>query len=83
MSATVEKEEEEKKYLNEHERELENEGHLPQLVQHREVSKPHISRKMRAMLKKAGQESVNIRELVQNVEAKEPEEVCDGPKDET
>lgn len=38
---------------------------------------PHISRKMRAMLKKTGQESINIRELVQNVEAKEPEEVRD------
>ena len=29
------------------------------------------------MLKKTGQESINIRELVQNVEAKEPEEVRD------
>ena len=52
-------------------------GFACQLAQHREVSKPHISRKMRAMLKKTGQESINIRELVQNVEAKEPEEVRD------
>ena len=74
---TVEKEEEEGKYLNDHERELENEGHLPQLAQHREVSKPHISRKMRGMLKKTDQQSINMRELVQNVEAKEPEEVRD------
>ena len=39
------------KYLNEHERELENEGHIETPASAADSWKPRISKKMRAMLK--------------------------------
>ena len=40
-----------------------------------DAGKPRISKKMRAMLKNSGQKQINIKELMQNVQPKEPEEV--------
>lgn len=71
----VEKEEEEMKYLNEHEREFENEGHLETPAVVSDVGKPRISKKMRAMLKSSGQKQINVKDLMRNVEPKKPEEV--------
>lgn len=63
------------KYLNEHEREFENKGHLEAPASVSDAGKPRISKKMRAMLKNSGQKQINIKELMQNVQPKEPEEV--------
>lgn len=63
------------KYLNEHERELENEGHIETPASAADSWKPRISKKMRAMLKSSGQKQINVKELMKNVQPKEPEEV--------
>ena len=63
------------KYLNEHEREFENEGHLETPAPVSDLGKPRISKKMRAMLKNSGQKQINIQELMRNVQPKEPKEV--------
>lgn len=63
------------KYLNEHEREFENEGHLEMPAVVSDVGKPRISKKMRAMLKSSGQKQINVKDLMRNVEPKKPEEV--------
>ena len=63
------------KYLNEHERELENEGHIETPASAADSWKPRISKKMRAMLKSSGQKQINIKELMKNGQPKEPEEV--------
>lgn len=59
--------------MNEHEKEQAEEGHI-QKEEKVEHGKPHISKKMREKLKKKG-ESINVKEIAQNILKTEEEEV--------
>ena len=54
-------------YLNAHEQDGEAEQHVV-LAEKKELGKPHISKKMRALLKQSGK-PVCVKDLVQNVAA--------------
>lgn len=54
--------------MNEHERENAAADHLPKdmiEMEVKELGKPHISRAMRALLKKNGRKGINVKELAQ------------------
>ncbi|KNB41440.1 hypothetical protein JH06_5500, partial [Blastocystis sp. subtype 4] len=61
-----EEEAKEEAYLNEHEREIAEADHLTEQKEHPTLSKPRISKAMRAMLKKSGQKTINVKELMKH-----------------
>ena len=63
LSPIVEEEAKEEALLNEHEREAAEEGHLEPKPAAPSVGKPHISVAMRALLRKNGQKTINVRSL--------------------
>jgi singapore isolate B (sub-type 7) whole genome shotgun sequence assembly, scaffold_1 len=61
--------------LNEHEREIAEADHLTEQKEHPTLSKPRISKAMRAMLKKSGQKTINVKELMKHTVEVPTEEV--------
>ena len=60
--------------MNEHEREIAEADHMVEQKEQPTLSKPRISKAMRAMLKKSGQ-TINVKELVKHTTDAPSEEV--------
>ena len=65
LSNHLEEEEEKERFLNEHEKEQAEEGHIER-EERVELGKPRISKKLRQKLKKKG-DSINVKEIASSI----------------